>query len=193
MGQCRQEGSATRQVLSLAQGPGASWLPSVPIHGLAGCWPSSSEQKHCQGASCPRCGCPVCRRGRVTHQITIEAVRGWGWAGDCEAERGRAGLSSSLGTHPTLLPASRLPQPFPGLLPHLPNASDSSSTGLQEQDLQEPQPPRLLSCLGFPSNLRPTTHSPPKGGGDRASMVEEGGHRHPGLHRAVSPCLSAFD
>ena len=132
----------------------------MPIHSLAGCWPSSSEQEHCRGASCPRCGCPACGRGRVTHQITIEAVRdwGWGWAGDCETEMGC--MAAQLFGHTPHAAASFVaPTAFPWLLPCLPSAIDSPSMG-QEWRLQETPLPGLLSCRGLPSNLRPITQSP---------------------------------
>lgn len=122
MGQCRQEALPLRRLSAWPKAPEHHGSPSAPIHGLAGCRTGSSEQKHRRGATCSGCGCPVCRRGRVTHQITIKAVRGWGWgwAGDTEAETGRARLPSAWGTYPMQLPASRLPQPFPGLLPRPP-------------------------------------------------------------------------
>lgn len=133
----------------------------------------------------------------MTHQITTKAVRGWGWgwASDTEAETGRARLPSSWGTYPMQLPASWLPQPFPGLLPRPPKASHSSNTEQQKGQLQEPPPTGLLSCFGFPSNFRPIAQPPipifpQREKGTVPPMVGEARPKQPGLHRAMSPCLS---
>lgn len=175
-----QTGGSTTQQVSLAQGPEALGTPSVPIHGLAGCQPSSSEQKHRQGASCLGCGCPVCRRGWVTHPITMEAVQGWGqgWAGDCERPRG--GLPSSSGAPPRCRQLrsshglSRAAAPPP-------DASDPVLPGPRGQCLRNhPWTPLLPWLPGQPQAGRPAPHrpSPPKEAGDPYPHSREAGPGH---------------
>lgn len=67
-------GFDTQQILSLAQGPGVSWLPPMPIHELAGCLPSSSEQKQCRVPAALGVAA-VCRQGQVTHHIISKLCR----------------------------------------------------------------------------------------------------------------------
>lgn len=87
----REGGSATQQLLSPAQASGHLGSSCVPIRGLAGCRPAARNRNTIQDASCPGCGRPVCRLGRVTHPITARPYgAGVGVGRDCGTERPRA-------------------------------------------------------------------------------------------------------
>lgn len=49
MGQCRQEALPLRRLSAWPKALERHGSPSAPIHSLAGCRTSSSEQKHCRG------------------------------------------------------------------------------------------------------------------------------------------------
>lgn len=147
-------GSATQQILSPAQGPEHLGFPSVPIYGLAAC----REEKRHPGCQLSWVWLPVCRRGRVTHQITMRLCRAGAGAGQVTVrlrESKHRACSALWGHAPSFC---QLPRPFPE--PHpLPDAGSLGTC-----------PPRLgllfARSPGFPSSpwlvAQPPLSSSPK-------------------------------